>query len=63
VTRTSGRAIGEVALGWLLSHDALRDVPAVLEVPGDGKGPRLEDVRKAKKMYAAGKKRRSESRN
>lgn len=51
-------AIGAIALGWLLSNDALESVPAVLEVPGDGHGPRLEDVRSAKRIYARGRTRR-----
>jgi deoxyribonuclease IV len=50
--------IGRAAFGWLLSHEALEGVPAVLEVPGDGHGPRLEDVRKAKAVIAAGRRRR-----
>lgn len=50
--------IGDVAFGWLLSNDALDGVPAVLEVPGDGHGPRLEDVVHAKKVVAAGRRRR-----
>ncbi|MGB9113276.1 MAG: deoxyribonuclease IV [Acidimicrobiales bacterium] len=50
--------IGKIALGWLLSHDALDHVPAVLEVPGSGHGPRREDVDEAKRIYAAGRKRR-----
>jgi len=36
--------IGATALGLLLSHPALVDLPAMLEVPGDGEGARASDV-------------------
>jgi deoxyribonuclease-4 len=36
--------IGAAALGALLSHPALNDLPAILEVPGDGDGARASDI-------------------
>jgi deoxyribonuclease-4 len=51
--------IGRAALGWLLSHPALEEVPALLEVPGDGDGPRASDVVDARAILAAGKKARA----
>jgi deoxyribonuclease-4 len=36
--------IGALALGILLSHPALVDLPAILEVPGDGDGARASDI-------------------
>lgn len=51
--------IGKVALGWLLSHPALDDVPALLEVPGDGGGPRSSDVTDARNILQSGKRARS----
>jgi deoxyribonuclease-4 len=44
--------IGTIALGWLLSHPALDDVPALLEVPGTGDGPRASDVFDARELLA-----------
>jgi deoxyribonuclease IV len=55
--------IGAVALGWLLSHDALDGVPAVLEVPGVGHGPRLEDIESAREILKRGKLRRKRARS
>ena len=46
--------IGTVALGWLLSHPDLDNVPALLEVPGDGDGPRISDVFDARELLAEG---------
>src|SRR5665213_825713 len=54
--------IGTIALGWLLSHPALDDVPALLEVPGTGDGPRASDVVVAREILAKGKRRRSRKR-
>ncbi|HVB06330.1 MAG TPA: deoxyribonuclease IV [Acidimicrobiales bacterium] len=51
--------IGKAALGLLCSHPAIAEVPVILEVPGDGSGPRKEDVAAAKKMIAAGRRRRA----
>ncbi len=40
-------------LGVFLSHPALQDLPAVLEVPGtDGHGPGADDVRKLRELHA-----------
>lgn len=47
--------IGRAGLGSLLSHPALDGLPAILEVPGDGDGPRSSDVAEAKKALAAGR--------
>jgi deoxyribonuclease IV len=46
--------VGAIALGWLLSHPALDGVPALLEVPGDGDGPRTSDVVAAREILANG---------
>jgi deoxyribonuclease IV len=54
--------VGETALGWLLSHPALDGATALLEVPGEGDGPRSSDVIKAREILAAGKKRRAKKR-
>ncbi|HEY5271727.1 MAG TPA: deoxyribonuclease IV [Acidimicrobiales bacterium] len=54
--------VGTTALGWLLSHPALDAVPALLEVPGDGDGPRTSDVVVAREILAKGKRRRSRKR-
>ena len=47
--------VGATALGWLLSHPALDAVPALLEVPGDGDGPRTSDVVAARTDPGKGK--------
>jgi deoxyribonuclease-4 len=47
-------SIGADGLGALLGHPALQDLPAVLEVPGDGDGPRAEDVTAARQAWADG---------
>jgi deoxyribonuclease-4 len=46
--------IGRQRLAALLGHPALQDVPAILEVPGRGGGPRAEDVRTARELWAEG---------
>jgi deoxyribonuclease-4 len=46
--------IGSAGLGALLGHPALADVPAILEVPGAGDGPRLEDVAAARHALEVG---------
>lgn len=51
--------IGSNALSYLLSHPDLQGVPALLEVPGDGSGPRKSDVAVAKKILAKGLKTRA----
>jgi deoxyribonuclease IV len=48
-------AIGEKALGCLLAHPALRDQVAIMEVPGDGHGPRLQDIRAARRALRSGR--------
>jgi deoxyribonuclease-4 len=55
--------VGSTALGWLLSHPALDGVPALLEVPGDGDGPRSSDVATARRILASGLKARSKKRS
>jgi len=50
--------IGADALAWLVGHAQLQHVPAVLEVPGDGDGPRAEDVAAARAILADGLARR-----
>jgi hypothetical protein len=50
--------IGMAALGWLLSHPDLDEVPALLEVPGAGDGPRTSDVFDARELLAEGLKAR-----
>jgi deoxyribonuclease-4 len=46
--------IGASALACLLGHPALDAVTAVLEVPGDGDGPRASDMDRARAIYAEG---------
>jgi deoxyribonuclease-4 len=46
--------IGAKGLGALLSHPDLQGLPAILEVPGIGRGPRTEDLAKARKAWARG---------
>lgn len=46
--------IGEEGLAALLGHPALQGLPAVLEVPGSGDGPRAEDVGAARNAWARG---------
>lgn len=49
--------IGPAALGCLLAHPAIQDRAAILEVPGEGRGPRAEDVRAARRSLATGRRR------
>jgi deoxyribonuclease-4 len=46
--------IGALALGTLLSHPALVDLPAILEVPGDGDGARASDIKTARQALQLG---------
>ena len=51
--------IGADGLAALLGHPALQGVPAILEVPGEGDGPRTEDVATARQVLEAGLARRA----
>jgi deoxyribonuclease-4 len=46
--------IGARGLAPLVGHPKIRDLPLLLEVPGDGDGPRAVDVVAARKVVAAG---------
>jgi deoxyribonuclease IV len=46
--------IGDGAFSMLLGHPALSGLPAVLEVPGSGDGPRAEDIAHARQLVDAG---------
>ncbi len=46
--------IGADGLAALLGHPSLQDVPAILEVPGEGDGPRAQDVAAAREVLEAG---------
>ena len=46
--------IGAKGLGALLGHPDLQGLPAILEVPGIGQGPRAEDLATARKVWAKG---------
>jgi deoxyribonuclease IV len=46
--------IGALALGLLLSHPALVDLPAMLEVPGEGDGARASDIEAARAALRLG---------
>jgi deoxyribonuclease IV len=46
--------IGADGLATLLGHPSLQGLPAILEVPGDGSGPRAEDIETARKVWEAG---------
>jgi deoxyribonuclease-4 len=46
--------IGALNLGLLLSHPALVDLPAMLEVPGDGDGARASDIAAAREALQLG---------
>jgi deoxyribonuclease-4 len=46
--------IGAAALGTLLSHPALIDLPAILEVPGEGDGTRASDIAAARAALQLG---------
>jgi deoxyribonuclease-4 len=48
-------AIGETALACLLGHPSLDGLFAVLEVPGDGHGPRRDDLRAARRILRIGR--------
>ncbi len=47
--------VGVDGLAALLGHDALGGVAAILEVPGDGDGPRREDVLAARDVLERGR--------
>ena len=53
--------IGAKALSNLLSHPAIAHAPALLEVPGDGGGPRKSDVEAARKILARGMRARAKT--
>jgi deoxyribonuclease-4 len=46
--------IGVDGLASLMGHPSMRDLPMILEVPGDGDGPRASDVIAAQKAHARG---------
>jgi deoxyribonuclease IV len=46
--------IGAEGLSSLLGHPALQELPAILEVPGDGEGPRAGDLAFARELWAKG---------
>jgi len=46
--------IGAKGLAPLVGHPLIRNLPLLLEVPGDGEGPRAEDVAAGKKVVEAG---------
>jgi deoxyribonuclease-4 len=46
--------IGEEGLAALLGHPRLQELPAVLEVPGDGEGPRAKDLVRAREVWEIG---------
>jgi deoxyribonuclease-4 len=46
--------IGTKALASLLGHPDLQGLPAILEVPGEGDGPRKADVAKARRVWKKG---------
>ena len=46
--------IGADGLAALLGHPSLQGLPAILEVPGEGDGPRTEDVASARRVLEAG---------
>jgi deoxyribonuclease-4 len=46
--------IGTKGLAPLVGHPKIRNLPLLLEVPGDGEGPRALDVTKARKVVVAG---------
>ena len=51
--------IGADGLAALIGHPRLQGLPAILEVPGDGDGPRAEDVAAAREVWEAGLARRT----
>lgn len=46
--------IGEKGLGCLIAHPALAGRAAILEVPGEGQGPRSQDIAAARRALDAG---------
>jgi deoxyribonuclease IV len=46
--------IGEEGLAALLGHPRLQGLPAILEVPGDGEGPRAKDLVQAREIWESG---------
>ena len=46
--------IGLAGLAPLVGHPAVRNLPLLLEVPGDGDGPRARDVAQARELVTAG---------
>ena len=46
--------IGAPALGALISHPSLVDLPAILEVPGEGDGARASDIQDARRALQLG---------
>ena len=50
-------SIGETALACLLGHPSLDGLSAVLEVPGDGHGPRGDDLCAARRILRIGRQR------
>ena len=46
--------IGAKGLAPLVGHPKIRELPLLLEVPGDGDGPRASDVAKARSVVTAG---------
>jgi endonuclease IV len=46
--------IGAKGLSALMGHPAMRNLPMILEVPGDGDGPRGSDVQDALKAWKKG---------
>jgi deoxyribonuclease-4 len=51
--------IGTKGLAAVLGHPDLQGLPAILEVPGAGAGPRAEDVAAARQVWAEGVKART----
>jgi deoxyribonuclease IV len=49
--------IGTAALGCLLAHPAIQDRAAILEIPGDGHGPRAADIQVARRALTSGRRR------
>ncbi|MGH2930134.1 MAG: TIM barrel protein, partial [Solirubrobacteraceae bacterium] len=48
-------AIGEKGLGCLIAHPALAGRAAIMEVPGEGQGPRAQDIAAARRALDAGR--------
>ncbi len=46
--------IGAKGLAALMGHPDLQGLPAIMEVPGDGDGPRKKDVAKARRIWKQG---------